>query len=132
MVFPKDFLWGVSTSGFQFEMGDPAAENIDSNTDWYVWVHDAENIETGTVSGDLPERGVNYWNLYMRDHGIAERLGLNAYRIGIEWSRIFPKSTLMIKVGIERASDGNISKIDVDDSTLKGLEEAANRDAVND
>ncbi len=131
MVFPKDFLWGVSTSGFQFEMGDPAAENIDSNTDWYVWVHDAENIETGTVSGDLPERGVNYWNLYMRDHGIAERLGLNAYRIGIEWSRIFPKSTLMIKVGIERASDGNISKIDVDDSTLKGLEEAANSDAVN-
>jgi len=131
MVFPKDFLWGVSTSGFQFEMGDRAEQNIDPNTDWYAWVHNATNIQTGLVSGDLPEKGVNYWNLYKKDHRIAERLGLNAYRIGIEWSRIFPKSTSTIDVGVERASDGNIAKIEVDDPALKSLEEAANRDAVN-
>ena len=93
MIFPADFLWGVSNSGFQFEMGSPSGENIDPNTDWYAWVHDASNIQKGIVSGDLPERGINYWDLYKQDHTIAKGLGLNAYRIGIEWSRIFPTST---------------------------------------
>jgi len=73
MVFPENFLWGVSTSGFQFEMGDPAGRNIDPNTDWYVWVHDNVNIKRGTVSGDLPENGVDYWSLYKRDHGNCQR-----------------------------------------------------------
>ena len=131
MVFPEDFLWGVSLSGFQFEMGDPAGSNVDPNTDWYVWVHDAVNIQRGIVSGDLPENGTDYWTLYKTDHEIAKKLGLNAYRIGVEWSRIFPKSTSMIEVGVERASDGNIAKIEVDDSALESLEEAANKDALN-
>ena len=130
MVFPEQFLWGVSVSGFQFEMGDPAGRNIDSNTDWYVWTRDPLNIQRGVVSGDMPEDGVNYWGLYKRDHRIAEKLGLNAYRIGIEWSRIFPKSTFLIKVGVEKASDGKIVKIEVDDS-LEKLDEAANKDALN-
>lgn len=131
MVFPENFLWGVSTSGFQFEMGDPAGRNIDPNTDWYVWVHDNVNTQRGIVSGDLPENGVDYWSLYKRDHGIAKGLGLNAYRIGIEWSRVFPRSTSMIDVGVEKASDGNIAELEVDDYALERLEEIANRDALN-
>ena len=110
MVFPAGFLWGVSASGFQFEMGDPTGENVDSNTDWYAWVHDSSNIKKGIVSGDVPEKGVDYWDLYKQDHAIAKRLGLNAYRIGIEWSRIFPASTFGVEVGVERASDGNIAQ----------------------
>jgi len=89
-------------------MGSPSGENIDPNTDWYVWVHDPSNIQMGIVSGDLPEKGVNYWGLYKQDHTIAKKLGLNAYRIGIEWSRIFPTSTSTVEVGVERASDGNM------------------------
>lgn len=131
MIFSEDFLWGVSSSGFQFEMGDPVGKNIDPNTDWYVWVHDPSNVQKGIVSGDLPERGVNYWNLYKQDHMIAKRLGLNAYRIGIEWSRIFPKSTSAIEVGVQRASDGNIANIDVDESALENLEKIADRNAVS-
>jgi beta-galactosidase len=131
MIFPKDFLWGAVNSGFQFEMGDPAGKSIDPNTDWYVWVHDPSNIQKGIVSGDLPERGVDYWNLYRQDCTIAKRLGLNAYRIGIEWSRIFPKSTSVAEAGVERASDGNIAKIDVDKSALENLEKIANTDAVS-
>jgi beta-galactosidase len=90
MVFPQKFLWGASNSGFQFEMGDSAGLNVDSGSDWHLWVHNKTNIEKGVVSGDLPENSVDYWNLYKKDHNIARRLGLNAYRIGIEWSRIFP------------------------------------------
>ena len=131
MAFPEDFLWGVSNSGFQFEMGDPSGRSIDPNTDWYVWVHDPLNIQRGTVSGDLPENGVDYWSLYKRDHTIAKELGLNTFRIGIEWSRIFPESTQIVEVGVEKSSDGNIEEIEVDDSALERLEEAANEDALS-
>jgi beta-galactosidase len=131
MGFPKNFLWGVSTSGFQFEMGDMAGKNVDPNTDWYLWVHDAINIQKGLVSGDLPENSVDYWSLYEKDHNIAKNLGLNAYRIGIEWSRIFPKSTSEVKIGVERASDGNISKIEVDDQAIEELNRKADKEALN-
>ena len=106
MIFPADFLWGVSNSGFQFEMGSSSGENIDPNTDWYAWVHDPSNIQKGIVSGDLPERGINYWDLYKQDHTTAKKLGLNAFRTGIEWSRVFPTSTSTVEVGVEKASDG--------------------------
>lgn len=131
MKFPKNFLWGVANSGFQFEMGDPNGRNIDLNTDWYIWVHDPSNIKKGIVSGDLPENGINYWNLYEQDHALAKKLGLNAYRIGIEWSRIFPNNTFAVEVGVERASDGRIAKVDIDESTLEKLENIANKEAVN-
>ncbi|MEM3553968.1 MAG: beta-galactosidase BgaS [Candidatus Bathyarchaeia archaeon] len=125
------FLWGVSESGFQFEMGDSSGNSVDANTDWFVWVHDAENIRLGIVSGDLPENGIDYWHLYARDHEAARRLGLNAYRIGIEWSRIFPKTTATVHVGVDRASDGNISKIEVDDKAIEELEKLADKEALN-
>ncbi|MCW4029014.1 MAG: beta-galactosidase BgaS [Candidatus Bathyarchaeota archaeon] len=131
MAFPKKFLWGVSNSGFQFEMGDLSGKNIDPNTDWYVWVHDPSNIRKGIVSGDLPEKGGDYWSLYKQDHAIAKQLGLNAYRIGVEWSRIFPKSTSAVKVEVERASDGNIAQIEVDDSALEKLEKLADQSALS-
>jgi beta-galactosidase len=131
MVFLKKFLWGVSASGFQFEMGDAGGRNIDANTDWYVWVRDAENIRRGLVSGDLPENGVDYWSLYAKDHDLAKSLRLNAYRIGIEWSRIFPNSTKSVEVGVEVASDGNFSKIDVDSKALEELEKLTNKEDLN-
>ncbi len=131
MTFPKNFLWGVSNSGFQFEMGDSIGKNIDPNTDWYVWVHDSSNIRKGIVSGDLPEKGIDYWGLFEQDHAIAKQLGLNAYRIGVEWSRVFPTSTSAVKVPVEKTSKGDIAKIDVDESALERLETLANQDAVS-
>jgi beta-galactosidase len=129
--FNEKFLWGVSSSGFQFEMGDPSGKGVDANTDWFVWVHDAENIRRGIVSGDLPENGIDYWHFYAKDHELAKKLGLNAYRIGIEWSRIFPESTAAVQVGVERASDGNISRVDVDEKALEELEKLADKEALN-
>ncbi|MDH5441960.1 MAG: family 1 glycosylhydrolase, partial [Candidatus Bathyarchaeota archaeon] len=131
MVFPEKFLWGVSTSGFQFEMGDPSGTNVDPNTDWYAWVHDALNIQKGVVSGDLPENGMDYWDLYKEDHEIASKIGLNAYRVGIEWSRIFPTSTRKIEVGVEKADDGNIERLDIDDRALEELDKFAEKEAVD-
>jgi beta-galactosidase len=105
--------------------------NVDSGSDWYLWVHDKTNIQKGVVSGDLPENGVDYWNLYKKDHNLARRLGLNAYRIGIEWSRVFPKSTSAIEVDFAKAVDGSFAKIEVDDAALKRLDDAADKVAVS-
>lgn len=129
MVFPVNFLWGVSTSGFQFEMGNSKGLNVDPNSDWYLWVHDKTNIEKGVVSGDYPENGVSSWDFYERDHNIARRMGLNAYRIGIEWSRIFPKSTAIIDIASQK-SDGFLSEIEVNNSLLERLDKIANKSAI--
>ncbi|MFN6992401.1 MAG: family 1 glycosylhydrolase, partial [Fervidobacterium sp.] len=107
-MFPEDFLFGASLSGFQFEMGYKTADELDENTDWYVWVHDRENIEKGVVSGDLPEDGPGYWHNYEKVHKLAKDFGMNILRVGIEWSRIFPKSTK----GIEFGSDNMLGELD--------------------
>ncbi|ADM27756.1 glycoside hydrolase family 1 [Ignisphaera aggregans DSM 17230] len=129
LKYPKEFIFGFSESGFQFEMGLPGSE--DPNTDWWVWVHDPENIASTLVSGDFPENGPGYWHLYRQDHDIAERLGMDGARIGIEWSRIFSKPTFDVKVDVARDERGNIVYIDVAEKALEELDRIANKDAVN-
>lgn len=125
--FPKNFLFGFSESGFQFEMGMSGSE--DTNSDWWAWVHDEENILSGLVSGDLPEYGPAYWDLFKRDHDIASALGMNAARIGIEWSRIFPKATKDIKVDYEE-ENGNIISVDINEKILEKIDSFANKNAL--
>ncbi|WP_243679920.1 hypothetical protein [Vulcanisaeta souniana] len=62
LSFPRSFRFGWSQAGFQSEMGIPGDE--DPNSDWWVWVHDSENIMSGLVSGDLPENGPGYWGVF--------------------------------------------------------------------
>src|SRR5438067_10383412 len=88
----KGFMWGVATAGFQADMG-PGAPN-DTNSDWWAWVRDADNIANQRVSGDLPEHGPAQWTHYKQDVALARgKLHANAFRLSIEWSRIFPRST---------------------------------------
>ncbi len=90
--FPSHFRWGTAISGFQSEMGVGAP--ADPTTDWWVWVHDAANVSSGRVSGELPESGPGFYDLFARDAVLARKgLGNDTLRLGIEWSRIFPTST---------------------------------------
>jgi len=127
MSFPPDFRFGWSQAGFQSEMGFPGSE--DPNSDWYVWVHDPENIAAGLVSGDLPENGPGYWDNYRAFHDHAQEMGLNIARINVEWSRIFPKPTDEVKVDVEAKGD-KIAHVDVAESTLRKLDNIANVKAV--
>ena len=89
---PRNFLWGVATAGFQADMGKGAPN--DPNSDWWTWVRDPQNIQSHHVSGDLPENGPAQWTHYKTDIALARnKLNANAYRLSIEWSRIFPTST---------------------------------------
>ena len=127
-MFPKDFLFGASMSGFQFEMGY-GGDDRDDNSDWYVWVREPENLINGVVSGDLPEYGVGYWKNYEKIHQLAVELGMDIIRIGMEWSRIFPISTRDIEVEVD-SEGGEIRNVVIAKDTLKRLDLVANRGAV--
>jgi beta-glucosidase/6-phospho-beta-glucosidase/beta-galactosidase len=107
-MFRDNFLLGASLSGFQFEMGENV---VDKKTDWYVWGKNDLNAHSGMLSGDDPESGPDYWESYQKFHQLAVKAGMNALRIGIEWSRIFPEKTYGL--------------------TGEKLSEIANYDAVN-
>jgi beta-galactosidase len=116
--FPPGFLWGTGTAGFQVEGGK--GRNADPGSDWYVWTHDPGNIADGIVSGDQPENGPGEWQHFRQDLDLAARdLHNNAFRLSIEWSRIFPRSTEGIDVGSQ-----------IDQGDLKRLNGIADQTAV--
>ncbi|MFW6104655.1 MAG: family 1 glycosylhydrolase [Candidatus Bipolaricaulota bacterium] len=101
-MFDEDFKFGVSLSGFQFEMG---GSKVDPNTDWYHWSTNDLNAFTGLVSGDNPKNGPNYWENYEIFHQLAEDAGMNSFRIGLEWSRVFPEATFGTDRNLESLAD---------------------------
>jgi beta-galactosidase len=94
LAFPEGFLWGTSTAGFQVDMGCPSRDCDDRASDWYEWATHPSIIGAGLVSGDPPDGGPGHWELFDTDFALArDELSNNAFRMSIEWSRIFPEST---------------------------------------
>jgi len=102
-LFPKDFMWGASTASHQVEGG--------TINQWSVW--ELANASTLAKTahrrlGHLPMWpeiqkqaedpanyvsgvGVKHYERYEEDFDILKKLNLNAFRFGIEWSRIEPE-----------------------------------------
>ena len=78
--FPPEFLWGTATAAHQIEGGN-------DNNDWWQFEQQPGRIARGDRSG----RAVDGWNRMDEDIGLMERLGANAYRFSIEWSRLEPR-----------------------------------------
>ena len=76
-TFPDGFLWGAATAGHQIE-----GNNV--NSDW--WAREQTMPGHGAVSGDA----VDSYHRYEEDIRLLADAGLNAYRFGLEWSRIEP------------------------------------------
>ena len=104
--FPKDFLWGASTSAHQVEGGNHnqwtvwelanasrLAKESEKLLSWRWQVPNFEEIKgqakdpANYVSG----RGVDHYNRYREDFGLVKELNLKAFRFSIEWSRIEPR-----------------------------------------
>jgi len=117
--FPDGFHWGVATSGFQSEMGGGAP--LDENSDWWNWLHDPINkLLLGWHSDALPENGPGAYLEYATDAQLAaDGVGADTFRMGIEWSRIFPNSTASVDI-----SNG------VDENVLRQLDALADQDEV--
>ncbi len=102
LKFPNGFLWGASTSAHQVEGGN--------YNDWSEWEKQSATRlarESRGHFGHLPswefsrreaEEPDNYlsgtacdhYHRYEEDFDLAQSLGHNAHRFGIEWSRIEP------------------------------------------
>ncbi len=120
LSLPDDFHWGVAHSGFQAE-GGPGSP-VDPNSDWYRWVHDPINQLLGLTNG-VPENGPGAYVNYDTDAELArEELGMNTFRMGIEWSRIFPNSTASVDI----SDDGGVVTLE----DLQALDALANEDEV--
>ena len=75
-VFPEGFLWGAATSAHQVE-----GDNVHS--DWWAWERAGRVKEPSGLACD-------HYRRYVEDFDLAARLGHNAHRFSIEWSRIEP------------------------------------------
>jgi beta-glucosidase len=101
MSFPKNFLWGASTSAYQVEGGNIndwsewEKENVDkiikeAKKYWRPWqqkkfpeMFEPKNYITG--------RACDHYNRFEADFDLAKAGGHNAHRFSIEWSRIEPE-----------------------------------------
>jgi beta-glucosidase/6-phospho-beta-glucosidase/beta-galactosidase len=98
-AFPNDFRFGASIAGFQVDPGCPtlAPEKCeDRKSDWYQWVNAKSDLSdlSSMISFEPVSNGPGFWELYETDFDLAKKeLGLNAIRMSIEWSRIFPNAT---------------------------------------
>lgn len=79
------FFFGASNAAFQVE-GSP------QDSDWREWARTKYPDGTPHIAdGSDAERATDFWDRYDEDFKIAERAGLNAFRISIAWERIEPK-----------------------------------------
>jgi beta-glucosidase len=80
VTFPQSFMWGSATAAFQIEKG-----NV--HTDWSKWVALGGKIKRG----DDPDKGgPDALNHIDDDVRALKDSGQNAYRLSIEWGRIYP------------------------------------------
>ena len=76
----EPFLWGVSTSGYQHEGGYNDTDQPCNN--WATWERQNRVERTGTA--------VEFWQHYEGDFQRCQSIGLNAFRLSIEWARVQP------------------------------------------
>ena len=71
LKFPENFFWGTATSPTQVE------GHVDNEWTDYV-----------ASDGGHCRVACNHYHLYEQDVGLMAGLGVNAYRMGVEWSRL--------------------------------------------
>lgn len=76
------FLWGVATSGYQSEGGYNKPEQPQNN--WSLSEERGLVMPTGQAT--------EFWTRYTQDFQTCRQMGLNAFRIGLEWARIQPST----------------------------------------
>lgn len=78
--FPKDFLWGASTSAYQVE-GAPHEDGKGLSC------QDVKELPKGTASLDVC---ADEYHRYREDIALMAEMGFKTYRFSIAWTRIIP------------------------------------------
>ncbi len=78
-TLPKSMLLGVSTAATQIEGGE-------LNSNWNDWYH------KGMIYDNTdPATGNDHWVKWQEDTELLSQMGMEVYRLGIEWPRICPE-----------------------------------------
>jgi len=91
--FPTDFKWGIATAAHQ-------VEGKNTHNDWWTWEQIDGHIKNGHTSG----LACDWWKNAEADFDRAVRMGLNALRLSVEWSRIEPRPGEFDDSALERYS----------------------------
>lgn len=113
LSFPKKFLWGVSTSAHLVEGG--------TRNQWSEWEKETANVRAAqapyqydtlenwdaikkvakTARNYVSGRAVDHFERFDGDLDLVRQLHMNAFRLGIEWSRVEPEQGVWNAAAIE-------------------------------
>jgi len=79
---PKGFLIGVASSGYQCEGGYNGPGEPENN--WADFERQGRVMTTGMAT--------DFWNRHEEDFQTCQSVGMNAFRLSIEWPRVQPRS----------------------------------------
>jgi beta-glucosidase len=84
LTFPRDFVWGVSTSAFQIEGATREGGRGPS-----IW--DTFTATEGKIArGEHANVAADHYHRYPEDIALMAELGVGAYRMSLAWPRIQP------------------------------------------
>ncbi|WP_084125351.1 glycoside hydrolase family 1 protein [Demequina sp. NBRC 110054] len=75
---PEGWLWGAATAAHQIEGGN-------TNSDWWAFEH-----RPGSPAKESSGDACDSWHRWRDDLELVKEMGLDAYRMSIEWARIEP------------------------------------------
>ncbi|MFI9046429.1 GH1 family beta-glucosidase [Streptomyces sp. NPDC053427] len=82
--FPRDFLWGVSTSAAQIE--GAVDEDGRGRSAWDAFTAEAGRIKDGSDA----RIATDHYHRYREDVALLKELGVGAYRFSVAWPRVVP------------------------------------------
>lgn len=85
-TFPKDFLWGASTSSYQIEGALDADGRGPCVWDTFTAAGRIQDGSTAAVACD-------HYHRWPEDVALLKQAGFNAYRFSIAWPRVIPAGT---------------------------------------
>ncbi|GAA1920662.1 GH1 family beta-glucosidase [Streptomyces durmitorensis] len=80
--FPRDFLWGVSTSAHQIE----GAVDERGPSVWDAFTAVPGRVKDGTTAAVA----CDHYHRYREDVALIRELGVGAYRFSVSWPRVLP------------------------------------------
>ncbi|MEU5996978.1 GH1 family beta-glucosidase [Streptomyces sp. NPDC047197] len=80
--FPRDFLWGVSTSAHQVE----GAVDERGPSVWDAFTAVPGRVKDGTTAAVA----CDHYHRYREDVALIRELGVDAYRFSVSWPRVLP------------------------------------------
>lgn len=84
---PRHFVWGVSSSAFQ-------SEGHTTQSNWNLYIRRSHGAKQPYGNS------VDFCSRYRSDIALAARLGVDTYRISINWTRVEPRRGVFSQAGL--------------------------------